>query len=101
MSTVKKPRTVGVSAQVSADLGEILDKVSKAEERSKSYYVRKGLELFLMKKLEDMEDYEEGMRAYEEFLASGEETIPWPEVKKELNLRQPDVENKADKETTT
>lgn len=86
MSTVKEPRKVGVSAQISADLGEILNRVSKAEERSKSYYVRKGLELFLMKKLEDMEDYEEGMRAYEEFLASGEEAIPWAEVKKELNL---------------
>lgn len=34
-----------------------------------------------MKKLEDMEDYEEGMKAYEEFLASGEEAIPWSEVK--------------------
>lgn len=86
MSTVKESRTVGVSAQISADLGDILAKVSKAEERSKSYYVRKGLKLFLMKKLEDMEDYEEGMRAYEEFLASGEDAIPWSEVKKELNL---------------
>lgn len=86
MSTVKEPRTIGVSAQISADLGEILNRVSKAEERSKSYYVRKGLELFLMKKLEDMEDYEEGMRAYEEFLASGEETIPLSEIEKELGL---------------
>ena len=86
MSTVKESRTVGVSAQIPADLGEILDRVSKAEERSKSYYVRKGLELFLMKKLEDMEDYEEGMRAYEEFLASGEETIPLSEIEKELGL---------------
>ncbi len=101
MSTVKEPRTVGVSAQIPAALGEILNRVSKAEERSKSYYVRKGLELFLMKKLEDVEDYEEGMRAYEEFLASGEEAVPWTEVKKELNLRRPDVENKADKETAT
>lgn len=86
MSTVKEPRTAGVSAQISADLGEILDRVSKAEERPKSYYVRKGLELFLMKKLEDIEDYEEGMRAYEEFLASGEETIPLSEIEKELGL---------------
>lgn len=42
MSTVKESRTVDVSAQISADLGDILAKVSKAEERSKSYYVRKG-----------------------------------------------------------
>ena len=86
MNTVKKSGTVGVSAQISADLGEILDRISKAEERSKSYYVRKGLELFLMKKLEDLEDYEEARRAYEEFVASGEEAIPLSEVKKELNL---------------
>ena len=39
-----------------------------------------------MKKLEDIEDYEEGMRAYEEFLASGEETIPLSEIEKELGL---------------
>ena len=86
MSTVKKSGTVGVSAQIPADLGEILDRISKAEERPKSYYVRKGLELFLMKKLEDLEDYEEARRAYEEFVASGEEAIPLSEVKKELNL---------------
>ena len=101
MSAVKEPRTVGVSARIPVGLGEILNRVSKAEERSKSYYVRKGLELFLMKKLEDIEDYEEGMRAYEEFLASGEEAVPWTEVKKELNLRQPDGENKADKKAAT
>lgn len=86
MSTAKKSKTVGISAQIPADLGEILDRISKAEERSKSYYVRKGLELFLMKKLEDLEDYEEARRAYEEFVASGEEAIPLSEVKKELNL---------------
>lgn len=86
MSTIKKPGTIGVSAQIPADLGEILERISKAEERSKSYYVRKGLELFLMKKLEDLEDYQEARRAYEEFVASGEEAIPWSEVKKELNL---------------
>ena len=86
MSAVKEPGTVGVSARIPAALGEILNRVSKAEERSKSYYVRKGLELFLMKKLEDIEDYEEGMRAYGEFLASGEETIPLSEIEKELGL---------------
>ena len=86
MSTVKEPGTVGVSARIPAALGEILNRVSKAEERSKSYYVRKGLELFLMKKLEYIEDYEEGVRAYREFLASGEETIPLSEIEKELGL---------------
>ena len=86
MGTANESDKVGVSAQISAELGEILDRVSKAEERSKSYYVRKGLELFLTRKLEDMEDYEEGVRAYEEFLASGEETIPLSEMEKELGI---------------
>lgn len=86
MNTDKESGTVGVYARISADLGEILAKVSKAEERPKSYYVRKGLELFLMKKLEDIEDYEKGMHAYEEFLASGEEKISLSEIEKELGL---------------
>ena len=86
MDTANELDKVGVSAQISAELGEILDRVSKAEERLKSYYVRKGLELFLTRKLEDMEDYEEGVRAYEEFLASGEETIPLSEMEKELGI---------------
>ena len=86
MGTVDGSDKIGVSARISAELGEILDRVSKAEERSKSYYVKKGLELFLMRKLEDMEDYEEGMRAYEEFLASGEETIPLSEIEIEKEL---------------
>lgn len=40
----------------------------------------------MTRKLEDMEDYEEGVRAYEEFLASGEETIPLSEMEKELGI---------------
>lgn len=46
MDTANESDKVGVSAQISAELGEILDRVSKAEERLKSYYVRKGLNCF-------------------------------------------------------
>ena len=77
---------VNISAQIPAEIAEILGKVSKTEERSKSYYVRKGLELFLMSKLEDIEDYEEAAKAYKEFVASGEKTVSFSELKKELNL---------------
>lgn len=77
---------VNISAQIPAEIAEILGKVSKAEERSKSYYVRKGLELLLMARLEDLEDYEEASRAYKEFLASREKTVSFSELKKELNL---------------
>ena len=84
--TNRSSEMVNISAQIPAEIAEILGKVSKAEERSKSYYVRKGLELFLMAKLEDLEDYEEAAKAYKEFVASGEKTVSFSELKKELNL---------------
>ena len=84
--TSRSSEMVNISAQIPAEIAEILGKVSKAEERSKSYYVRKGLELFLMSKLEDLEDYEEAAKAYKEFVASGEKTVSFSELKKELNL---------------
>ena len=84
--TGRSSEMVNISAQIPAEIAEILGKVSKAEERSKSYYIRKGLELFLMSKLEDLEDYEEAAKAYKEFMASGEKTVSFSELKKELNL---------------
>ena len=84
--TGRSSEMVNISAQIPAEIAEILGKVSKAEGRSKSYYVRRGLELFLMSKLEDLEDYEEAAKAYKEFMASGEKWFPFSELKKELNL---------------
>ena len=84
--TSRSSEMVNISVQIPAEIAEILGKVSKAEERSKSYYIRKGLELFLMSKLEDLEDYEEVAKAYKEFMASGEKTVSFSELKKELNL---------------
>ncbi|MXZ13484.1 MAG: hypothetical protein F4Y78_05715 [Candidatus Dadabacteria bacterium] len=78
--------TVSISAQIPAEIGEMLNRVSRAEERSKSYYIRKGLELFLRSRLEDLEDYKEAAEAYEEFTASGEKTVSFSDIKKELDL---------------
>jgi RHH-type rel operon transcriptional repressor/antitoxin RelB len=78
--------TVTISARIPAELGEMLSRVSRKEERSKSYYIRKSLELFLMSKLEDIEDYEEAKRFYREFVASGEKLIPFSEIKKKHDL---------------
>ena len=74
--------TVSISAQIPVELGEMLSRISRAEKRSKSYYVKKALESFLMSKLEDIEDYEEADRSYREFIASGEKLIPFSEIKK-------------------
>ena len=57
------------------------------EKRSKSYYIKEGLELILRDRLEDLEDYEDAKQAYGEFVVSGEKAIPFDEMKKELNLK--------------
>ena len=78
--------TVRISAQIPAELGEILSKISRAEKMPKSYYIKKALELFLTSRLEDIEDYEEAQRSYREFVVSGEKRIPFSEIKKKHDL---------------
>lgn len=77
---------VNISVKIPAEIAEILGKVSRIEKRPKSYYVRRGLELFLMARLEDLEDYEDVAKAYKEFMTSGGESVSFYELKEELNL---------------
>jgi predicted DNA-binding protein len=42
----------------------LLARVAEAEERSKSCYIKKGFELILQQRLEDMEDYEAATQAH-------------------------------------
>ena len=76
--------SISISANIPVELGEMLNKVSRAEERSKSYYIKKGLEQFLRDKLENLEDYQEANQAHNEFMASGEETVFFEEVFKNV-----------------
>ncbi len=78
--------SISVSANIPVELGRMLDKVSRAEERSKSYYIKKGLEQLLTDRLEDLEDYQDAKQAHDEFIASGEKAVPFEDMKKELNL---------------
>lgn len=64
----------------------MLVKVSRAEKRDISYYIIEGLERLLREKLEDVEDYEDAKKAYQEFVTSGEAAVPWDEMKQELKL---------------
>lgn len=75
---------VSISANIPEELSKMLAKVSRAEERSKSYYVKKGLEQLLQHRLENLEDYEEAKEAYQEFVASGEKPVPFGEVFKHV-----------------
>ena len=76
--------SISVSANIPVELGAMLDKVSRAEERSKSYYIKKGLEQFLRDKLENLEDYQEANQAHNEFMASDEEAVSFEEVFKNV-----------------
>ena len=46
---------VSVSAQIPAELSNMLDEVARTEERSKSYYIKKGLESFLAQRLQALQ----------------------------------------------
>lgn len=75
-----------VSANIPKELGDMLEKIAKAEERSKSYYIKKGLEKILTDRLEALEDYEDAKQAYDERIASGEKAVPFDDMKRELGL---------------
>ena len=72
--------TASISVSIPKTLSDRLERVARAEERSKGYYVTKGLEAILRERLEDLEDYEEARQAYEEFVASGEKGTSFEEV---------------------
>lgn len=69
-----------VSANIPKELSDILDKVATIEERSKSYYIKKGLEKVLGDRLEDLDDYEDAKQEYDEFMATGKKSVSFAEV---------------------
>jgi len=77
---------VSISANIPKELSELLEKIAKKEERSKSYYIKKGLEKLLADRLENIEDYNETEELYNKFLASNEQTISFENMKKNLKL---------------
>ena len=78
--------TASISANIPKDLSDMLHKVAAAEERSKSYYIKKGLEKVLQERLENLEDYHDARQEYHAFITSGEKGVPFGNMKKELNL---------------
>ncbi len=81
-----KEKVVNISAHISKELSDKLEKVAKFEERAKSYYIKKSLEQFLEQRLEDMEDYIDAKNAVEEMKRTGEQGIPFEDICKELQL---------------
>ncbi|NBV06435.1 MAG: ribbon-helix-helix protein, CopG family [Proteobacteria bacterium] len=77
---------VTISAQIPASLDKDLTKICESEERSKSYFIKKALEKYLAEKLQDIKDYHEAKKLYEEFKNSGEKAIPYSQIKKKYKL---------------
>ncbi len=72
MHTVRLPR----------DLTARLSTLAQATKRTKSYFIREALE----RCIEDLEDAYLAETAYEDFLKSGEDSIPLEEVERRLDL---------------
>ena len=76
--------TTTISCTIPKDLGEQLNLVAEIEERNKSYYVKKALEVFLKERLEDAMLSKMGEDAYKEFVTSGEDPVSYESIRKEL-----------------
>lgn len=81
-----KDSVVTISAQIPSKLDKELSKLCETEERSKSFYIKKALEQYLEEKKQDIADYHEAKKLYEEFKKSGEKGIPYSEIKKKYKL---------------
>ncbi len=81
-------QVVTISAQIPAELDQELTKLCEAEERSKSFHIKKALESYLEEKLQDIADYHEAKKLYEEFKKSGEKAIPYEEVFKKTKQKK-------------
>ena len=76
MCVMTKTKThITISAQVPVSLAKKLEKLAKAESRSKSYYIKNALENMLERKEEDVQDLIDATNRYEEFLHSEEEAV--------------------------
>jgi predicted DNA-binding protein len=82
----KEIGTTNLSCTIPIGLGKQLSLLAGIEERPKSYYVKKALQEFLNERLEDALLAKMGDEAYKEYIDSGEDGIPYDEIRKELNL---------------
>ena len=62
------------------DIERRLAVLAKATGRTKTYYATQAI----IEKIEDLEDYYSAEKAYAEYVAGGEKSIPWEQVKANL-----------------
>ena len=76
-----------VSISLPSKLAAKLNKFCASEERSKSFLVKKALELFFDEMAKDIADHQIALKSYKEYKASGSKGISWEKIKKENNLK--------------
>ncbi len=75
-----REKLVNVSAHIPIGLAEKLTQIAQFEERSKSYYIKKGISDIVEEKLQDMQDYLSARQTLKEAKKNNEEFISFDEV---------------------
>ena len=88
MQTVEKTRTVKVPISVSFDstLVEQIDSICKERGCTRSWFVNKAVEEYMLEYVEDRDDYETAVAALEEFEKGDGKTYTLEEVYEEAGL---------------
>jgi predicted DNA-binding protein len=73
-------KLVNISAHISIDLAEKLQKIANFEERPKSYYIKKGLSKILEERLRDIQDYTKAKKTLKQAKVSNEKFVSFDEV---------------------
>ncbi len=69
-----------ISLRIPDDLHNLLERVAKEEERSKSSLVKKAIKTYL----EDLYDYNLVEKGYKDYLSSGKKGYSLEEIKKDI-----------------
>lgn len=81
MQTAKRElKSTILSVNLPAEILDKLNKVSKFEERPKSYYIKKGLSEILNQRCQDIEDHLSAKKTMEQVLAKNEKLVSFDEV---------------------
>lgn len=75
-----REKLVNVSAHIPIGLAEKLQQIAQFEERSKSYYIKKGISDIVEEKLQDMQDYLSARQTLKEAKKNNEEFVSFEEV---------------------
>ncbi len=75
-----------ISVSIPDKLSKQLNEYAQIQERSKSFMVKKALEQYLNQIAEDIEDYHDAAKAYDDFVKSGRQTVSLEEVAKKSDL---------------